>query len=187
VDGTLKHSRTPPSRATEALFVRIPAEHARRLDRAAFELRRPKQALVSDLLARYIDPDSPASLAALAGAPGDGAVASSTPRARGPRAEGGRRRVTVETLEPDTLVVGHHSFRPQEPERAIAAAPEVLRSEQAAELLQLTAAAVERLAEQGELPARKLAGEWRLSRAALLAWLAQPAPAPAGGADERGR
>jgi excisionase family DNA binding protein len=63
----------------------------------------------------------------------------------------------------------------------------VLRSEQAAELLQLTAAAVERLAEQGELPGRKLAGEWRFSRAALLAWLAQPAPPSAGGADERGR
>jgi len=169
--------------------VRIPAEHARRLDRAAFELRRPKQALVSELLARYVDPDSPASLAALAGAPGGaGAVARATARG-GPRAraEGGRRRVTVETLEPDTLVVGHHTFRAREPERAIAAAPEVLRSEQAAELLQLTAAVVERLAEQGELPGRRLAGEWRFSRAALLAWLAQSAPPPAGGADERGR
>jgi hypothetical protein len=53
--------------------------------------------------------------------------------------------------------------------------------------LQLTAAAVERLAEQGELPGRQLAGEWRFSRAALLAWLAQPAPSPAGDADERAR
>ena len=184
----MKHPRAAATGPTEALFVRIPAEHARRLDRAAFELRRPKQALVSELLARYIDPDSPASLAALAGAPsGGGAVPRATAPAPRPRAEGGRRRVTVETLEPDTLLVGHHSFRPQEPERAIAVAPEVLRGEQAAELLQLTAAVVERLAEQGELPGRRLAGEWRFSRAALLAWLAQPAPPPAGGADERGR
>ena len=184
----MKQPRTPATRPTEALFVRIPAEHARRLDRAAFELRRPKQALVSELLERYVDPDDAASLAALAGAPGGGgAVARATGRASRPRAEGGRRRVTVETLEPDPLVVGHHSFRPREPERAIAAAAEVLRSEQAAELLQLTEAVVERLAEEGQLPGRRLAGEWRFSRAALLAWLAQPAPPPAGGPDERGR
>lgn len=165
--------------------MRIPAEHARRLDRAAFELRRPKQALVSELLERYIDPDSPASLAALAAAPaGAEPLAPPSARVSQPRAEAGRRRVTVETLEPDTLLVGHHSFRPREPERAIAPVPEVLRSEQAAELLQLTVAVVERLAEQRELPGRRIAGEWRFSRAALLAWLAHP---PADGPDEGAR
>ena len=46
---------------TAALFVRIPTEYARRLDRAAFELRVPKQSLVSELVERYVDPDSPAS------------------------------------------------------------------------------------------------------------------------------
>src|SRR5690349_12495937 len=68
---------------TEALFVRIPAEHARRLDRASFELRRPKQALVSELVERYVDPDSPASLAALAGAlpTGQTGVGYASPRA----------------------------------------------------------------------------------------------------------
>jgi excisionase family DNA binding protein len=145
---------------TQALFVRIPFEHARRLDRAAFELGRPKQALVSELVERYVDPDSPASLAALAG-----------PEAPAPG--GGRRRVTVETLEPDALVVGHHSFRPRASREGT---PEVLSSEQAAELLQLDAATVERLAGEGELPGRRLAGKWRFSRAALLDWLAQPAP-----------
>src|SRR5437879_3762319 len=168
--------------ATEALFVRIPAEHARRLDRAAFELRRPKQALVSELLERYVDPDSPASLAAFA-VPGK--LASATPKgavaamAQAPRAESGRRRVTVETLEPDTLVVGHHSFRAREPQHLAAAQPEVLSSEQAAELLQLRRAVVERLARAGELPGRRLAGEGRFARAALLAWLSQAAPARA--------
>src|SRR5438128_8554828 len=142
--------------ATEALFVRIPAEHARRLDRAAFELRRPKQALVSELLERYVDPDSPASLAALAAPDGDVAAADSgrAPAVVPPAAsaEAGRRRVTVETLEPDTLAVGHHSFRPREVEQGASALPEVLSSEQAAELLQLQRAVVERLARVGDLP-----------------------------------
>jgi excisionase family DNA binding protein len=145
---------------TAALFVRVPAEQARRLDRAAFELGRSKQSLVSELLERYIDPG-----------PGLGFP------------QGGRRRVTVETLEPDTLVVGHHSFRPDEPAPRPVAEPEVLRSEQAGELLQLEPDVVERLAAAGELPGRMLAGEWRFSRTALLTWLAQPGAECADGDD----
>ena len=168
--------RTTPRTAvpTEALFVRIPAEHARRLDRAAFELRRPKQALVTELVERYVDPDSPASLAALAERAD---TSHAAPLA--PRAEAGRRRVTVETLEPDTMVVGHHSFRPREPQQATE--PEVLSGKQAGELLRVARDVVERMAAQGELPGRKLGGEWRFSRAALLAWLAAPQTA-----DDRG-
>src|SRR5580704_16687733 len=85
---------------TAALFVRIPTEHARRLDRAAFELRVPKQSLVSELVERYVNPDSPASLVALGKGWGLGADES-------------RRRVTVETLDQGDLTVGHHSFRPR--------------------------------------------------------------------------
>jgi excisionase family DNA binding protein len=177
----MKRKPTRAAAPTEALFVRIPAEHARRLDRASFELRRPKQALVSELLERYVDPDSPASLAALA----QPAPASVSLRAD-IRGEAGRRRVTVETLEPDPIVVGHHAFRPREPEQ-VPGALEVLSSEQAAELLQVTPAVLERLAAQGELPARKLAGEWRFSRAALLAWLAAPAPAGASESEHHDR
>jgi excisionase family DNA binding protein len=40
---------------TAALFVRIPQSQARALDRLAFESGRPKQAVVSELLARYVD------------------------------------------------------------------------------------------------------------------------------------
>jgi excisionase family DNA binding protein len=40
---------------TSALFVRIPRAQARALDRLAFESGRPKQAVVSELLARYVD------------------------------------------------------------------------------------------------------------------------------------
>jgi excisionase family DNA binding protein len=162
---------------TAALFVRIPTEHARRLDRAAFELRVPKQSLVSELVERYVNPDSPASLMALgrgwgtgfAGEPRD-AVApgiagqprgAATPEACG---EDGRRRVTVETLDQGELTVGHHSFRPRD--------PEVLTPDEAAELLQVDADVVLELARGGELPGRELGGQWRFARAALLAWLA---------------
>ena len=65
---------------------------------------------------------------------------------------------------PGNLVVGHDEFRP-------AAAPEVLDAAQAAELLAVEPAAIEELAEKGELPGRKIGGEWRFSRSALLAWL----------------
>jgi hypothetical protein len=166
---------------TQALFVRIPTEQARRLDRAAFELRRPKQALVSELLERYVDPDSPASLAALGAGASRRAEELAGPLGMG--GEGARRRVTVETLEPDTLVVGHHSFRPAERQREGASALEVLSSEQAGELLQVSSEAVEELARDGQLPGRVIAGEWRFLRAALLEWLAHAPQARAGDED----
>jgi excisionase family DNA binding protein len=61
--------------------------------------------------------------------------------------------------------VGRHSFRPVE-------IPEVLTPAQLAELLQLDEEAVVELAERGDLPGRKLGDEWRFSRSAVLAWLA---------------
>ena len=48
-----------------ALFVRIPAADAERLDRAAFELKASKQDLVAGLVARYVDPATPEGLDAL--------------------------------------------------------------------------------------------------------------------------
>jgi excisionase family DNA binding protein len=140
--------------AMAPLFVRIPTEQARRLDRASFERGRSKQALVAELVERYLDAPS--------------------------RAGARRRRYTVEALEPEQLQVGHHSFRAYAPEREDHA--EVLRSGEAAELLLVDEALVEQLAQAGELPGRRLAGEWRFARAALLAWLSQPpADEPAGG------
>lgn len=65
----------------------------------------------------------------------------------------------------DSLARGRHAFHP-------APAPEVLTLAQAAELLQLVEPELDELAEAGGLPARKLGGEWRFGRAALLAWLA---------------
>jgi excisionase family DNA binding protein len=62
------------------------------------------------------------------------------------------------------LALGRHDFRPAE-------APDVLTLEQAAALLQVDAAEITALAEAGELPGRRIGGEWRFPRAALLAWL----------------
>jgi excisionase family DNA binding protein len=62
--------------------------------------------------------------------------------------------------------VGHHSFRPAE-------APEVLTPAQLGELLQVEEERVVELAEQGELPGRKVGEEWRFSRSAILAWLGE--------------
>ena len=171
---------------TAALFVRIPTEHARRLDRAAFELRVPKQSLVSELVERYVNPDSPASLMALGRgwgtgfaaeppgmvAPATDGMAGQRQAPRRPRgvaapgvgSEDGRRRVTVETLDQGELTVGHHSFRPRD--------PEVLTPDEAAELLQVDTEVVLELSRAGSLPGRELGGEWRFARAALLAWLA---------------
>src|SRR5438874_11404438 len=96
----MKRPATGQPRPTEALFVRIPVEHARRLDRAAFELRRPTQALVSELVERYIDPDSPASLAAFPGSPARPRRLRRPAPAAPPRAPGLRRPGAFEPLQP---------------------------------------------------------------------------------------
>lgn len=62
------------------------------------------------------------------------------------------------------LTVGRAAFRP--------AAAEVLTLAEAAVLLQSTEEAVAELAEAGELPGRRVGGEWRFARAAVLHWLA---------------
>jgi excisionase family DNA binding protein len=74
------------------------------------------------------------------------------------------RRVTVETSD-DGLTVGHAEFRAFDP-------PDVLTTAQLAEWLQVEEPTIAELAEAGELPGRKLGGEWRFAREAVLAWLA---------------
>jgi excisionase family DNA binding protein len=140
----------PP--ATAALFVRLPAAQARKLDRAAHAVGAPKKDLVAGLVARYVDPDSPGGLDAL--------------RVLGAEAPGAQpRRVVVEADDPQ-LVVGHHSFRPAD-------VPEVLTVAQAAALLQVDEDAVLALAEEGRLPGRRIGDEWRFARRALVAWLSE--------------
>jgi excisionase family DNA binding protein len=75
------------------------------------------------------------------------------------------RRVSVETTD-DGLSIGHASFRAFPP-------PDVLTVPQLAEWLQVDEQAIAELAEAGELPGRRLAGEWRFARDAVLDWLAR--------------
>jgi excisionase family DNA binding protein len=132
-----------------ALFVRLPAEHARRLDRAAAALDAHKKDLVAGLVQRYVDPETPQGLEALR------SLAETT---------AGSRRVIVEADDPP-LTVGRHEFHATPP-------PDVLDVDQAAELLAVDRQAIVDLAERGELPGREIAGEWRFLRHAVLDWLA---------------
>lgn len=134
------------------LYVRLPTPAAEKLDRAAFELRTSKQDLVSGLVSRYVDPDSPRKLAAL-GRMGDSG--------------GAARRVVVETAD-DALTVGHASFSPA---TAPAADTEVLTAGEVADLLRTDVGIVERMAANDELPGRRVGDEWRFNRAAVLRWL----------------
>ena len=142
--------RNTQAPSTTALFVRLPAPQARKLDRAAHAVGAPKKDLVAGLVARYVDPDTDRGLAAL--------------RRLGAEAPGAQpRRIVIEPDEPQ-LVVGHHSFRPAD-------LPEVLTPGQAAQLLQVDEDAVLALAEEGRLPGRRIGEEWRFARAALVEWL----------------
>jgi excisionase family DNA binding protein len=77
--------------------------------------------------------------------------------------EAASRRVVVESFD-DTMTVGQHSFVPADPQ-------EVITPAEAAELLRVDEATVIAMAESGEIPARKLGDEWRLTRSAVLRWL----------------
>jgi excisionase family DNA binding protein len=127
------------------LFVRLPSEHAARLDRAAARVPAAKKDLIAGLVDRYVDPESPEGLAAL-------------------RELAEPRRVVVD-MGDRAPVVGHAAFRVLEP-------PPVLTAEQAAELLAVAPAELVELAERGELPGRRIGDAWRCSRQALLDWLA---------------
>ena len=76
-----------------------------------------------------------------------------------------KREVITKLITGDDLVVGAHAFRPGEPNA-------VLTLPDAAELLRVGTAVVEELAEAGQLPGRRVGGEWRFAREALLRWLA---------------
>ncbi len=141
----------PDQRRQTGLFVRLPDDQARLLDRAAAAVPARKKDLISGLVARHVDPDSPEGLAALR------EIASST--ANGPR------RVIIEGDEP-RFQPGFGAFSP-------ALAPEVLDPPGAAELLAVDVQTLLELAEKGEIPGRRIGDQWRFARQGLLDWLAR--------------
>jgi excisionase family DNA binding protein len=133
------------------VFVRLPTAHARLLDRAAAAVPARKKDLISGLLARHVDPDSPEGLERLRTLTHPAAV--------------GSRRIVVEA-EDSGLQRGYAGFNPTPP-------AEVLDARGAADLLEVDLELVVSLAEKGELPGRKLGEEWRFARQGLLDWLAR--------------
>lgn len=80
---------------------------------------------------------------------------------------GGDQPTPAPAPTPAPLELGRHEFRP-----VGASLPDVLTLAQAAALLQVDQAALAELADGGEVPGRRIAGEWRFARSALVDWLA---------------
>lgn len=137
----------------KGVFVRLPAAHARLLDRAAAVVPARKKDLIAGLLAQHVDPDTPEGLEKLRG------LASGM--------TGASRRILIE--EERGLQRGSAGFNPFPP-------PEVLAADGAAELLAVDTATVIELAEQGEIPGRRIANQWRFARQGLLDWLSRTDP-----------
>jgi len=129
-----------------ALYVKLPAQAVDRLDRAAEALGVRKKDLVANLVTRYVDPDSRQGLQALGTLSGP--------------------KVTVVGDGAPTL--GAYSFQAYDPEPP----PEVMTVAETAVLLKTDEQTVLQLAEDLELPGRKLGKTWRFSRTAVLNWLA---------------
>jgi excisionase family DNA binding protein len=153
------------------LFVRLPPTIAARLDRASFELGLSKKELVTALLSRHMDFETPGGMNALrrvhkefeefrtaAGLPRKKMLVSIMDSGEEPET------FNEPVPGPGHLFRGNAAFMTSEPQ-------EVLTLEEAAELLQVSAGDIEALAAAGELPGRKIGESWRFSRAALLAWL----------------
>ena len=84
-------------------------------------------------------------------------------------ATGQRKQHVVSELLADRLEVG----RIEVAERPSTTAEEVLTLEELSSLLRLPTTALEALAEDGLLPGRRIAGEWRFARSAILEWLSR--------------
>jgi excisionase family DNA binding protein len=94
-------------------------------------------------------------------------------------ATGRRKQQVVSELLADRLEVGRIDIA----EGLSTGGEEVLTLDELASLLRLPAQAVETLARDGELPGRRIAGEWRFGRSAVLEWLARGDGAGHGGAE----
>jgi excisionase family DNA binding protein len=85
---------------------------------------------------------------------------------------GRRKQHLVSEMLADQLTVGHIEIAQD------AGAEEVLTLEEVAALLRLPIEALRTRAIAGDLPGRAFGEEWRFSRAALMAWLADGEAAP---------
>lgn len=96
-------------------------------------------------------------------------------------ATGQRKQHVVSDLLADRLQVGRIDVA----ERLDAAGEEVLTLEDLAGFLRLPEQALETLARDGDLPGRRVAGEWRFARSAVLRWLSRSEDSGREGAEPR--
>lgn len=143
-------NRKKPLSYETGIFVRLPDSQARLLDRAAAAVPARKKDLISGLLARHLDPDTPEGLEELR------AIATPSGRAR---------RIVIEPDE-SRLQPGFAAFSPSAP-------IEVLDAAGAAELLAIDVKTLLKLAEEGEVPGRRVGDQWRFARQGLLDWLSK--------------
>jgi len=80
-----------------------------------------------------------------------------------------RKQQLVSDMISDHLTVGRLEIT----ETAALPAGEILTVVEAAQLLRVEPSAVEARIDDGGIPARRLGAEWRISRIALMEWLAQ--------------
>jgi len=125
-----------------ALFVRIPVEEADKLHQVALRLKASKREVIRHLLAD-LDPERDDIL---------------------------WHRPAPSPPVPLTAPLGGAELVVDRAEGPAQPA-EVLDAAAVAELLSTDEAAVVELAEAGELPGRRVGGEWRFLRRAVLAWL----------------
>ncbi len=96
---------------------------------------------------------------------------------------GRRKQQVVAELLADRLEVGRIDIA----EKPNMGGEEVLTLEELASMLRLPMQAVQTLALDGELPGRRIAGEWRFGRSAVLEWLARGEGAERGGGEAPAR
>ena len=118
----------PSSEPTRAVYVRMPARVAAKLDRASAKLGISKRDVLAGLVSDHLDIE------------GENVVLRPAP----------------------SVPMAWSSGEPE---------AEVLDLAEAARLLRVAEDEMERLAESGEIPGRRIGGEWRFSREALLHWL----------------
>jgi len=136
---------------SKPLFVRLATDDADRLDAAVAATGKSKRRLVSEAMREHL--------------------------ARGEHLAGDERPAREE------LTVGRISLveegrTPLSDPDSTAPANEVMTLPEAAAFLRLEEAQLEQSAAKSEVPARRIAGQWRFSRAALLAWLDSAASLP---------
>ncbi|WP_045879081.1 helix-turn-helix domain-containing protein [Pseudofrankia sp. DC12] len=171
-----------PSEPTRAVYVRMPDKLAQKLDKAAERFGVSKRDLLATLVSDHLDIEGDEIVFRPHGR--DGASQSHGKRegaSRPPRpGDLWRKRPSADEPDADDAEPKVRMSKATGPEPPAPAAPvsEVLTLEEAAELLRVPVDDVRALVESGELPARHIGATWRLTRTAVLAWLAGPGPAP---------